>query len=153
MDAMAGYRELRKGRASMAGQVYLVTFATAARSPIFSRFEIASEACRAMTQPRLWYGSRLLAWVLMPDHWHGLVELGPLDDLSIVVQKLKSNSARSIRTAHPEVGSVWAKGFHDRAIRSQNALRPAARYIVANPLRADLAERVGDYPYWNSVWL
>jgi hypothetical protein len=29
----------------------------------------------------------------------------------------------------------------------------AARYLVANPLRPGLVERIGDYPYWNAVWL
>jgi len=28
-----------------------------------------------------------------------------------------------------------------------------ARYIVANPLRAGLVERIGDYPLWDATWL
>ncbi len=28
-----------------------------------------------------------------------------------------------------------------------------ARYIIANPLRAGLVGRVGDYPLWDAVWL
>ncbi|MFV3290267.1 transposase, partial [Pseudomonas sp. NY11955] len=28
-----------------------------------------------------------------------------------------------------------------------------ARYIVANPIRAGLVSRVGDYPHWDAVWL
>ena len=28
-----------------------------------------------------------------------------------------------------------------------------ARYIVANPLRAGLVTKIGDYPFWNAVWL
>ncbi len=28
-----------------------------------------------------------------------------------------------------------------------------ARYIVANPLRAGLVKKLGDYPYWDSIWL
>jgi len=28
-----------------------------------------------------------------------------------------------------------------------------ARYIVANPLRAGLVSRVGDYPLWDACWL
>lgn len=28
-----------------------------------------------------------------------------------------------------------------------------ARYIIANPIRAKLVRRVGDYPYWNAAWL
>ncbi len=46
-----------------------------------------------------------------------------------------------------------AKTFHDRAMRKEEDLKAAARYIVANPLRAGLVERCGDYPLWDAVWL
>jgi len=32
-------------------------------------------------------------------------------------------------------------------------VQATARYIVANPLRAGLVERLGDYPLWDAVWL
>lgn len=150
---MLGYASLRNGRTSIPGQIYLVTFTTADRSRIFEDHDMARLAAQAMTDRRLWYRSQLLTWVLMPDHWHGLIELGALDSLSIAVQKLKSNSARRIRLEYPTIGAVWEKGFHDRAIRTEAVIRPAARYIVANPIRAGLAANVGDYAYWDSVWL
>ncbi len=28
-----------------------------------------------------------------------------------------------------------------------------ARYIIANPLHAGLVKQVGDYPFWDAVWL
>ncbi len=28
----------------------------------------------------------------------------------------------------------------------------AARYIIANPVRAGLVYSVRDYPYWDAVW-
>lgn len=151
--AMDGYSKLRRGRVSLPGQVYLVTFTTAFRQPLFVDSATARCACRAMTDQRLWYHSRLLAWVLMPDHWHGLIEIGGMDHLSVVVQRLKANSARRVRAEFPTHARVWEKGFHDRALRHETMLKPAARYLVANPLRAGLAQQFGDYPYWNSVWL
>jgi hypothetical protein len=48
---------------------------------------------------------------------------------------------------------VWAPTFHDHALRKDEDLLQAARYIVMNPVRAGLSRRVGDYPYWNCVWL
>jgi hypothetical protein len=48
---------------------------------------------------------------------------------------------------------VWKPGFHDRALRHEDSMVDAARYIVANPLRAGLVERVGDYPFWDAIWL
>jgi hypothetical protein len=32
-------------------------------------------------------------------------------------------------------------------------LRHLARYIIANPIRAGLVERAGDYPLWDACWL
>ena len=48
---------------------------------------------------------------------------------------------------------LWQAGFHDRALRAEVDVRAAARYLVANPLRAGLVVSVGDYPYWNAIWL
>lgn len=149
----AGYASLRKGRVSEAGQIYLVTFTTCGRQRLFEDPDHARIAAQALVDPRLWRDSRLLAWVLMPDHWHGLIELGAQDTLSARVQKLKSNTARQVRNHCAVTGPVWEKGFHDRAMRVEQAVLGAARYLVCNPLRAGLVERVGDYPYWNAVWL
>ena len=148
-----GHSSLRRGRYSASGQIYLVTFTTSERQALFADHQMARLAAGAIEDERLWYRSRLLAWTLMPDHWHGLIELGELDSLSICVQKLKANSARRVRTERPEVKAVWAAGFHDRALRREEDLKSTARYIVANPIRTGLVRRVGDYPYWNTIWL
>jgi len=38
-------------------------------------------------------------------------------------------------------------------MRKEEDLQALARYIVANPLRAGLVKRVGDYPHWDAMWL
>ena len=91
----------------------------------------------------------MLAWVLMPDHVHWMVQLGSAKPLHKVVEF----SAADANVALDRRGSLWARGFHDRALRQDDDLRTVARYIIANPLRAGLARRVGDYPYWNTVYL
>jgi putative transposase len=149
----AGHRALRRGRHSLTGQIYLITFVTSNRERLFDDAGNAAIVARASEDGRLWYRSRLLAWVLMPDHWHGMVELGDLDDISIVVQRLKTNTAKALRRYRSDGVPVWAKGFHDRALRADENLRAAARYLIANPLRAGLVTRIGDYPYWNAIWL
>jgi REP element-mobilizing transposase RayT len=86
---------LRKGRHSLDGQQYLVTFTTWGRWPLFKEPEAAMAACAAIADTRLWRRARLLAWVLMPDHWHGLIELDG-ESLSRTVQRLKTNAARRV---------------------------------------------------------
>nr|WP_231118337.1 transposase [Lysobacter silvisoli] len=131
----------------------MLTFATQGRRPLFLDRGLAEAACAAMQDRRLWTRSRLLAWVLMPDHWHGLVALGPWETLPDLVRRLKCNSARSVRTVAPSALQVWAAAYHDRGLRREEALVDAARYVVMNPLRAGLVRRVGDYPYWGAVWV
>jgi len=144
---------LRKGRSSTAGQIYLVTFTTPGSIPHFGRWDTASLAAGSITDSYAWKRSQLLAWVLMPDHWHGLIRLGDADTLSGCVGRLKGSTARQLKLAHPQLGRIWAPGFHDRALRKEDDLRAAARYLAMNPVRAGLVERVGDYPYWDAIWV
>ena len=95
----------------------------------------------------------MLAWVLMPDHLHGVLQLGERDKLDLVVSRLKSASARHANRVLRRTGGIWVKAFHDHALRNDEDLLDAARYVVANPVRAGLVPRVGDYPFWNAVWL
>jgi REP-associated tyrosine transposase len=148
-----GHAALRRGRTSKERQVYLVTFTTNDRAPHFSDGDTAIAAARAIEDVRLWKDSRLEAWVLMPDHWHGLIALGEDEELSTVVQRLKTNVARRVREARPEILRVWAIGFHDHALRVDEAVADAARYIIRNPVERGLVKRIGDYPYWNAAWV
>jgi len=149
----AGHQALRRGRWSEAGRIYLVTFTTARRQPHFIDWPVASDAARLMANSSAWHESRLLAWVLMSDHWHGLVELGDGVLLADCTRRVKGASARSLRQRHPIPGRVWATGYHDHALRKQGDLLAAARYLVMNPVRARLVSRVGDYPFWDAVWI
>jgi len=109
---------------------------------------------RDLIDSRLRPRSRLLAWVLMPDHWHGLIVLGRGEDLAYRIGVMKANTARCVRMASPTVGRVWARSFHDHALRNdEQELLNHARYVVLNPVRAGLVRRIGDYPYWDAVWL
>jgi putative transposase len=49
-------------------------------------------------------------------------------------------------------GSVWLPGFHDHALRAEEATADVVRYIIENPVRAGLVKEVGAYPYWNMIW-
>ncbi|MFD0740071.1 transposase [Lysobacter koreensis] len=149
----SGHIALRKGRHSSAGQIYLVTFTTADRQPHFAPWEVGADAAYWMTEPAQWGTSRLLAWVLMPDHWHGLIELGPGALLPALVQRLKGRTARLLGLAHPALGGIWAAGYHDHALRKEEDLLAAARYLVMNSVRAGLVRSAGRYPFWDAVRL
>ena len=148
-----GYQALRRGRCSLPGQIYLLTAVTHNREALFSDWSAASTAASIISTPELWKEARLLCWVLMPDHWHGVVELGESESLGDLMQTVKGHSSRHVNLVLNRREPVWMAGFHDRALRCEENLVEVARYVVANPVRAGLVRRAGDYPYWDAIWL
>jgi putative transposase len=148
-----GLHALRYGRVSLPGQLYHITTVTLGRAPIFSSHLAARAASRRLNDRVLLKSSRLLSWVLMPDHLHMLVQLGDPDTLPTLINRIKSATARDINIALNREGQLWARSFHDHALRADEDAQQVSRYIVANPLRAGLVKEIGDYPYWNAIWL
>jgi REP element-mobilizing transposase RayT len=146
-----GYRALRRHRSSIPGQAYLLTTVCRDRHCLFADPDVATVVARTMSAAPLWSDARLLAWVLMPDHWHGLVQLGPQRPLSALMQRAKADASRDCALAFG-LPPLWQAGFHERMVRSDVDLAVLARYVVANPIRAGLAERLEDYSYWGCVW-
>jgi len=148
-----GYHLLRKGRISVSRHIYLITFITQHRNPIFHDWELACQAARIFSMSPTWGDAQLLSWVLMPDHFHGLIQLGDTETLSNVVKKAKGRSALLINRQRLQTGNLWMEGFHDHAIRKEDDLHSVARYMVLNPVRAGLVKRCGDYPFWDAIWI
>jgi REP element-mobilizing transposase RayT len=147
-----GRKALRKGRFSQPNGIYLVTTITEQRIPWFQVFDFARIACRCLQDETCLLDATSLCWVVMPDHVHLLLQLGETE-LAAVVRRLKASSALKLNREIGRKGRLWSPSFHDHALRREEDLRKVARYIVANPLRAGLVAKVGDYPYWNAVWL
>jgi len=89
----------------------------------------------------------------MPDHLHWLFQSLTNRSISIVINNVKSLTAREINRRYSRIGQVWQKGFYDRAIRSDEDIVAIARYIIGNPARAGIVGQVGDYPLWDTIWL
>jgi putative transposase len=70
------------------------------------------------------------------------------------MQLFKGYTSREINrlSGFPQT-KLWQRGFHDHAIRKDEDIKRIARYIVANPLRAGLVEKIEDYPLWDAIWL
>ncbi|HEY0287881.1 MAG TPA: transposase [Pseudomonas sp.] len=146
-----GYR-LRRGRFSEVGRIYNVTSIVEGRLPVFSNWHlgrIVVQEFRAAEQDGL---VASMAWVVMPDHFHWLFEL-KAGSLETLIKRVKARSAIEFNRATRSKGRVWQRGFHDRAVRHEDDIQALARYIVANPLRARLVNRVGDYPLWDAIWV
>ena len=91
--------------------------------------------------------AQTLAFVVMPDHLHWLLQLENDGSLSGVIRLYKAKVTLSLRQ------KIWQRGFHDHALRNDENLCDVARYVIANPLRAGLVKSIGEYPHWDAIWL
>ena len=147
------YDALRRGRCSLSCQIYCVTTVTRGRVPIFNGLTAARLLIRELRRLDDSGVVDSLAWVVMPDHLHWLLQLNRCCQLSDVIKSLKACSALAINNYHGQQGSLWQRAYYDRAARKDDDVCQLARYIIANPLRAGLVEHIGDYPHWDCIWL
>ncbi|EJM16763.1 transposase [Pseudomonas sp. GM21] len=152
MPDLPASNRLRIGRYTESNRIYLLTTNTHDRKPIFKDFTLGRAVVYQFRCAQNQGTAKSLAWVVMPDHFHWLVELqqGSLADL---MQKTKSMSTKTVNQFTGRKVTLWQKGFHDRVLRREEDLVKVARYVVANPLRSGLVEKLGDYPLWDAIWV
>ena len=147
-----GSSQLRKGRYSESGRIYLLTSVTQDRRRLFSDFRASRILIRELIREHRREELISLAFVVMPDHLHWLVEQQGEGNLSTCMRRTKSLSARNLNHYVGAGGRVWQDGFHDHALRRDEDLINFARYVIANPLRAGLVRSLRHYPHWDAIW-
>jgi REP element-mobilizing transposase RayT len=140
------------GRNSQLGAYYVVTTVTSHRDPLFGQSQLARAAAAEIVRCQEEERVASLAWVIMPDHVHWLLELKQ-GSLSRCLQVFKSRLARAVNMETAKAGSVWQPGFYDHRIGEDEDLLEQARYLVANPIRSGLVSRIEDYPHWWCQWI
>lgn len=132
---------------------HFVTVASLFRRPLFLDPDAARAVARCQPDPAIWGRAGCLAWVLMPDRWHGLV-LAPADEsLDALVRRFKAITARAVEERFRVNGWLWSRGYNQRALERHEDRLAVARHLISNPVRAGLAKSVGAWPYWDAIWL
>jgi len=93
---------------------------------------------------------RLLAWCLMPNHVHVVIEMGGNVSLSIILKSWKSFAARRANAELGRSGSFWHADYFDRYMRSEDHLNRTIEYVEQNPVKAGLARMAADWA-WSSA--
>lgn len=89
---------------------------------------------------------RLLAWAIMPNHVHALVEVWEIP-LAKLIKSWKAFSARNANELLNRTGSFWQPDYWDRFIRDEKHLQRAIRYIENNPVKAGLAQCAEEWAF------
>jgi putative transposase len=72
-------------------------------------------------------------YVVMPNHFHGLLVLGPGPrSLGAMIRTFKAASTRLIRVNGLEQFG-WQRNYHEHLVRNDESLRRIRQYILDNP--------------------
>lgn len=83
---------------------------------------------------------RLVAWCIMPNHVHVVLQPVRGFELSSILHSIKSFSANRINQLSNRRGRVWQDESYDRLIRDPRELGDQVTYVLQNPARAGLHE-------------
>lgn len=96
---------------------------------------------------------KLIAWVVMPNHVHALIEVNQGHPLHKTVQSWKSYTAGEANKILKQKGKFWYNDYFDRFIRDELHFYNAINYIHNNPVKAGLVKRPKDWPYSSARYL
>jgi putative transposase len=131
---------------------------------------LRNHASAGIVQDSLLFGDgnryRLLAWVIMPNHVHVMIQqIGW--PLAKIVQSWKRHTSREIHrllgvpsctrpdkgAEHtPAIPGLWQREYWDRYIRDERHFLAAKSYIEQNPVRAGLVADSTDWRWGHMGW-
>ena len=94
----------------------------------------------------------LLAWCLMPNYAHVVVEIVSENSLSEIVGSWKSFTAKQANKAIGRSGAFWHADYFDRYMRDEGHPARTIDYVENNPVRAGLIAIAGEWA-WSSARL
>jgi len=95
----------------------------------------------------------LIAWVVLPNHYHILISVQALDDVSAAIKYLHGTTSREWNIEDGLTGKrrVWYK-FADTYIKNEAQLHTAFNYIHYNPVKHGYASDPYEW-HWSSLFL
>ncbi|MBN2200790.1 transposase [bacterium] len=130
------------------GAVYFTTCVNLNRQPLFSKTENAVLLMDTLSGVGEFHPHRLHAYVILPDHFHFLIE--PFDcTLSKIIQSLRRNFALNYKRHYriQENLTLAQHRFYDHVIRNERDLAKHFDYIHYNPVKHGLTRKPEEWPH------
>ena len=127
------------------GNVYFLTHVTHERIPIL--VDNSDLLWQALQSANSNLPFDIMAWVVLPDHFHLVID--PVDNnLSSLMRRVKLSFSTNYRKRVGErSGRVWQYRFWDHIIRDQANLSRYVDYIHYNPVKHGLAKNPLEWEY------
>jgi putative transposase len=124
---------------------YHITIGSYEKRDIFIEPTINQKIVDILKEMSSLYGYYLLAYCLMPDHLHILLQAGKNPrDLRDFVKGFKSYSTKASKM------KLWQRGFYEHILRKEEESANVAEYILNNPVRKEITNDKDEY-LWSEL--
>jgi putative transposase len=135
-----------EGRDYAAPGWYFITLGADFHKPLFGHMEEAKVVLNDWGQLVLsaWHDLpnhgrdlRLGEFIVMPNHVHGLIRLGPENRLPLgrIINGFKGQVTRNVNKLAGRRCKVWQQNYHEVIVHGLEELKAKAAYIKENPAR------------------
>ena len=134
----------------LGNRAFFVTIQTAGNKRVFVSDAVVSHHVEALKRTAIKRDFDVIAFCYMPDHMHLLVSGKDVQsELTAFIRDYKQITGYHFKK---QAGALlWQKSFYDHILRREDAFHEVVRYILANPVRKQMVEHPGDYPYSGSL--
>ena len=142
----------RTARASVGGICYHVINRGNARQQVFHKDGDYLAFLNAMAHASIEVPMRVLAYCLLPNHFHLALWPHHDGDLSRWMHWLLNTHVRRYHKHQGSSGHLWQGRFRAFPIQQDEHLLTVLRYIERNAVRAKLARRAETWPWSSARW-
>jgi len=143
----------RNQRTDVGGVVYHIINRANARMRIFDADKDYRLFETTLTEAKEQTNMRILAYCIMPNHWHLVLYPKKDGDLQKFMGWFTLTQTRRWHVAHKSIGSghLYQGRYKSFPVQSNEYFIQLCKYVERNPLRAKLVKRAENWK-WSSLW-
>jgi REP element-mobilizing transposase RayT len=131
------------------GQYYHIYNRGAGKGQIFFNEGNYEYLLRLVKQYYQKYGVMVIAYCLMPNHYHFLLRQETENSISKFIQVLFNSFAQGLNIQQERTGTLFEGRFRHKCVEKWEYLVTLCRYIHRNPVKARLVSQPEDWLYSN----
>jgi len=136
--------------------IMFITVVTKDRQPFLKTPDDVTFFFQTLEQVQLIHPFHLLAYIILPDHFHWLMNTeNAKGDFSIILKSIKWNYTLNYKKSHhiSTTFSPWQRRFWDHVIRDEQDLKNHMDYIHWNPVKHGYVKnpelwKYSTYSFW-----
>jgi putative transposase len=136
---------MRKKREFTEGAFYHVTSRTNDKIRVFGNKLGRKIMLIILQDAKEKFKFRLANFCVMPTHIHLLIEPGEGTNLSMIMQWIKTKSAKYWNRVHGSKDHVWGERYFARAVNDPQKYETIMEYIDQNPVKAELVSKPSEW--------